>query len=185
MGSEAPAEDPVPPAEQAGKTRPEADAERRQSDRDVCGPGRLDGAFGGAGPEDLRDVMRATQDAVAGAVTRYGGYVAKYLGDGVLAYFGWPQAHEDQAERAVRAGLDAVVAVGTLTLDGGMELQARAGIATGHVVVGDLVGEAGRDAEAVSGEDAEPGGTAAGDCRRGTGRDRVRDPAPDRRGVRA
>ncbi len=54
-------------------------------------------------PEDLRDVMRSYQDAVAGAVTRYGGHVAKYLGDGVLAYFGWPQAYEDQAERAVRA----------------------------------------------------------------------------------
>ncbi len=103
-------------------------------------------------PEDLREVMRRYQDAVAGAVTRYGGYVAKYLGDGVLAYFGWPQAHEDQAERAVRAGLDAVVAVGALNLDGGVALRARAGIATGNVVVGDLVGEAGRDAEAVSGE---------------------------------
>ena len=54
-------------------------------------------------PEDLRDVMRRYQDAVAGAVSRYGGHVAKYLGDGVLAYFGWPQAYEDQAERAVRA----------------------------------------------------------------------------------
>ena len=55
-------------------------------------------------PEDLREVMRRYQDAVAAAITRYEGYVAKFLGDGVLAYFGWPQAHEDQAERAVRAG---------------------------------------------------------------------------------
>ena len=62
-------------------------------------------------PEDLRDVMRRYQDAVAGSVSRYGGHVAKYLGDGVLAYFGWPQAYEDQAERAVRAGLAAVSAV--------------------------------------------------------------------------
>ncbi|MFB3139002.1 MAG: AAA family ATPase, partial [Phycisphaerales bacterium] len=103
-------------------------------------------------PEDLREVMRRYQDAVAGAVTRYAGHVAKYLGDGVLVYFGWPQAHEDQAERAVRAGLDAVSAVSGLKLDGGVELQARAGIATGQVVIGDLVGEAGRDVEAVSGE---------------------------------
>lgn len=58
-------------------------------------------------PEDLRELMRHYQDAVAGAVTRYGGHIAKYLGDGVLAYFGWPQAYEDQAERAVRAGMDA------------------------------------------------------------------------------
>ena len=103
-------------------------------------------------PEDLREVMRRYQDAVAGAVTRYGGYVAKYLGDGVLAYFGWPQAYEDQAERAVRAGLDAVAAVSGLKLEGGVELQARAGIATGQVVVGDLIGKAGRDADAVVGE---------------------------------
>ena len=129
-----------------------AEAERRQLTVmfvDMVGSTALSAELD---PEDLREVMRRYQDAVAGAVTRYGGYVAKYLGDGVLAYFGWPQAHEDQAERAVRAGLDAVVAVGTLNLDGGVELQARAGIATGHVVVGDLVGEAGRDAAAVSGE---------------------------------
>ncbi len=103
-------------------------------------------------PEDLRDVMRRYQDAVAGAVTSYAGHVAKYLGDGVLAYFGWPQAHEDQAERAVRAGLDAVAAVSGLKLQDGVELEARAGIATGQVVIGDLVGEAGRDADAVTGE---------------------------------
>ncbi len=103
-------------------------------------------------PEDLREVMRRYQDAVAGAITRYEGYVAKFLGDGVLAYFGWPQAHEDQAERAVRAGLDAVAAVTGLELDGGIELEARAGIATGQVVIGDLVGEASRDADAVVGE---------------------------------
>ncbi|MBT3533547.1 MAG: guanylate cyclase, partial [Rhodospirillaceae bacterium] len=56
-------------------------------------------------PEDLRDVMQHYQDSAAAAVKRYGGHVAKYLGDGVLAYFGWPQAYEDQAERAVHAGL--------------------------------------------------------------------------------
>jgi len=103
-------------------------------------------------PEDLRDVMRRYQDAVAGAVTRYGGHVAKYLGDGVLAYFGWPQAYEDQAERAVRAALDAVSAVNDVKVSDKSALAARVGIATGRVVVGDLVGESGRDAEAVSGE---------------------------------
>ncbi len=103
-------------------------------------------------PEDLREVMRRYQDAVAGAVTRYAGHIAKYLGDGVLAYFGWPQAHEDQAERAVRAGLDAVAAVRNLSFDDGVSLQSRVGIATGQVVIGDLVGEAGRDTEAVTGE---------------------------------
>ncbi len=103
-------------------------------------------------PEDLREVMRRYQDAVAGAVTRYEGYVAKFLGDGVLAYFGWPQAHEDQVERAVRTGLDAVAAVASLKLDDNVALQARVGIATGRVVVGDLVGEAAAEAEAVAGE---------------------------------
>ena len=103
-------------------------------------------------PEDLREVMRRYQDAAAGAISRYEGYVAKFLGDGVLAYFGWPQAHEDQAERAVRAGLDAVAAVSKLKLDDNVALQARVGIATGQVVVGDLVGEAAKDAEAVAGE---------------------------------
>ena len=69
-------------------------------------------------PEDLREVMRRYQDAVAGAVTRYQGHVAKFLGDGVLAYFGWPRAHEDQAEQAIRAGLAAVAAVQAVRLGG-------------------------------------------------------------------
>jgi predicted ATPase/class 3 adenylate cyclase len=99
-------------------------------------------------PEDLRKIMRKYQDTVAGVVTRYGGHVAKYLGDGVLIYFGWPQAYEDQSERAVRAGLDAVDGVGGIALGDGERLSARAGIATGRVVIGDLVGESG----AISGE---------------------------------
>ncbi|CTQ52318.1 Adenylate cyclase 2 [Roseibium album] len=103
-------------------------------------------------PEDLRDVMRRYQDVVSGAVTRYGGHIAKYLGDGILAYFGWPHAYEDQAERAVRSGLEATQCVARVQLTDKSGLAARVGIATGQVVVGDLVGEAGRDAEAVSGE---------------------------------
>ncbi|MDJ0897005.1 MAG: AAA family ATPase [Alphaproteobacteria bacterium] len=102
-------------------------------------------------PEDLRDVMRRYQDAVAGSVTRYAGHIAQYLGDGVLAYFGWPQAHEEDAERAVRSGLDAVAAVHAIAIEG-VALQARVGIATGQVVIGDIVGELGRDEGAVSGE---------------------------------
>ena len=125
-------------------------------------------------PEDLREIMRRYQDAVAGVVTRYGGHVAKYLGDGVLVYFGWPQAHEDQAERAVRAGLDAVEAVSDVQVADRRALEARIGIATGQVVVGDLVGEIGRDTEAVSGETpnlaarlqgvAEPGQVVIGEA---------------------
>jgi len=102
-------------------------------------------------PEDLRDVLRRYQDAVAGSVTRYGGHVAKYLGDGVLAFFGWPTAHEDQAERAVRAGLETLTAVRAIEAPGQASLGARVGIATGQVVVGDLVGARGRERSAVAG----------------------------------
>ena len=103
-------------------------------------------------PEEIRDLMRAYQDAVAGVITRYGGYVAKYLGDGVLAYFGWPVAFEDQAERAVRAGLGLGGAVSTITASDGTILAVRAGIASGEVVVGDLVSATGTETGAVSGD---------------------------------
>lgn len=128
-------------------------------------------------PEAMRDLSRRYQDAVAGAVSRYGGHVAKYLGDGVLAYFGWPTAYEDQAERAVRAGMEALAAVDSIKLPDQKALSARAGIATGQVVVGDLIGASGREEGAVAGETpslaariqaaAEPGQllVAAGTCR--------------------
>ncbi|MGE3742139.1 MAG: adenylate/guanylate cyclase domain-containing protein [Geminicoccaceae bacterium] len=103
-------------------------------------------------PEDLREVLRQYQDVVAGVVERYDGHIAKFLGDGVLAYFGWPQAHEDDAERAVRSGLETVAAVAGIDSAKGEQLQARVGIASGEVVVGDL-GSGGRlDAAAVAGE---------------------------------
>ena len=89
-------------------------------------------------PEDLREVISAYQKCVAETVRRFDGFVAKYLGDGVLVYFGYPQAHEDDAERAVRAGLELIGAVGALTVPS--PLQTRVGIATGLVVVGDLIG---------------------------------------------
>jgi class 3 adenylate cyclase/tetratricopeptide (TPR) repeat protein len=89
-------------------------------------------------PEDLREVISAYQKCVAETVRRFGGFVAKYLGDGVLVYFGYPQAHEDDAERAVRAGLALVIAVNALKTRA--PLQTRIGIATGLVVVGDLIG---------------------------------------------
>ncbi len=103
-------------------------------------------------PEDLQEVMRRYQDAVAGTVTRYEGHVAKYLGDGVLAYFGWPQAHEDQAERAARAGLEAIEAVRRIELSDASILDSRVGIATGQVVIGDIVGDRSAQSEAVVGE---------------------------------
>ena len=83
-------------------------------------------------------------------VQRFGGFVAKYMGDGVLVYFGYPQAHEDDAERAVRAGLELVAAVGGLKTHA--PLQTRVGIATGLVVVGDLIGSGASQEQAIVGE---------------------------------
>src|SRR5690606_10666909 len=103
-------------------------------------------------PEDLREVIRAYQDACAGAIARFEGHVAKFMGDGVLAYFGFPRAHEDDAERAVCAGLQAVRAVDALAPCAGAPLAARVGIATGLVVVGDLVGEGVAQEQSVIGE---------------------------------
>ena len=103
-------------------------------------------------PEEMRELLRAYQQAVAAEVERQGGRVAKYLGDGVLAYFGFPRAHEDDAERAVRAGLAAVAATAGLPAAHGASLAARAGIATGVVVVGDLIGEGAAREEAVVGD---------------------------------
>ncbi len=99
-------------------------------------------------PEDIRDVMRGYQGACASVVERYGGYVAKFMGDGVYCYFGYPRAHEDDAERAIYAGLGIVDAVGRL----GRNLSVRVGIATGIVVVGDLIGEGAAEEAAITGE---------------------------------
>jgi class 3 adenylate cyclase len=99
-------------------------------------------------PEDFREVISAYQSRVAGTVKRFGGFVAKYMGDGVLVYFGYPQAHEDDAERAVRAGLELVGAVSSL--QSSAPLQIRIGIATGLVVVGDLIGTGSAQEQAVA-----------------------------------
>ena len=101
-------------------------------------------------PEDLREIISAYQKCVAETVRCFGGFVAKYMGDGVLVYFGYPEAHEDDVERAVRAGLDLVVAVGDLKTDA--TLQTRVGIATGMVVVGDLIGSGAAQEQAIVGE---------------------------------
>ena len=102
-------------------------------------------------PEDLREVISAYQKCVAETVGRFGGFVAKYMGDGVLVYFGYPQAHEDDAERAVRAGLQLVAAVGDLKTTRA-PLQTRVGIATGLVVVGDLIGSGEAQERGIVGE---------------------------------
>ena len=103
-------------------------------------------------PEDLRELILAYQNVVAGEITRFEGYIARYMGDGVLAYFGWPRAHEDEAERAVRASLAVTAAVAKLTAPAGKALVTRIGIATGLVVVGDLIGDGAAQEQAVVGE---------------------------------
>ena len=103
-------------------------------------------------PEDMRDLIKTYQDACAGAITRFEGFVAKFMGDGVLAYFGFPQAHEDDAELAVRAGLSITEAVARHTAPTGDKLAARIGIATGIVVVGDLIGANAAQEQAVIGD---------------------------------
>ena len=107
--------------------------------------GRLD-------PEDMRNVITSYQNSVAGVVARYEGFLAKFMGDGVLCYFGWPRANEDDAERAVRAGLAIISAVNSGTTPDGKSLSCRIGIATGLVIVGDLVGEGANQEAAVVGE---------------------------------
>jgi class 3 adenylate cyclase len=128
----------TPKPETAKKPKPQDTAERRQITvlfSDLIGSTALSARMD---PEDLREVISAYQNCVAETVQRFGGFVAKYMGDGVLVYFGYPQAHEDEAERAVRAGLELVTAVGELNAHA--PLQTRVGIATGLVVVGDLIG---------------------------------------------
>ena len=101
-------------------------------------------------PEDLREIISAYQKCVTETVQRFGGFVAKYMGDGVLVYFGYPRAHEDDAERAVRSGLELAASVGALKTHA--PLQTRVGIATGLVVVGDLIGSGASQEQAIVGE---------------------------------
>lgn len=103
-------------------------------------------------PEDYRDLMTLYQETVSNAVTKAGGHVAKYLGDGVLIYFGYPIAQEDAAERATRAGFEIIDAIAALDPVAEDRLQVRLGVATGIVVVGDLIGDGVEEASAVAGE---------------------------------
>lgn len=103
-------------------------------------------------PEDLRTVIRRYQQACGEVVTRYGGFVAQYLGDGILVYFGYPKAQEDAAERAVRTGLEIIAAVEALAVPGVDKVQVRIGVATGLAVVGDLIGHGASEQTAVIGQ---------------------------------
>jgi class 3 adenylate cyclase len=138
---------PKPTNENISPIAPAETAERRQVTvmfSDLVGSTALAARMD---PEDLREVISAYQKCVAETVQRFGGFVAKYMGDGVLIYFGYPQAHEDDAERAVRAGLELVAAVSSLNARA--PLQTRVGTATGLVVVGDLIGTGASQEQAI------------------------------------
>ena len=103
-------------------------------------------------PEDMRQVIHAYQDACSGVLARYDGFVAKFFGDGILAYFGFPRAHEDDAARAVHAALDIAEAVSSLQTRAREKLSVRVGIATGIVVAGDIVGQGSSQEQVVVGD---------------------------------
>jgi class 3 adenylate cyclase len=142
----------APPAEASSTTpKPAQDtAERRQVTVMFCDLVGSTALSARMDPEDLREVMSAYQKCVAETVQRFGGFAAKYMGDGVLVYFGYPRAHEDDAERAVRAGLALVSAVSDLKTHA--PLHTRVGIATGLVVVGELIGSGETQERGIVGE---------------------------------
>jgi class 3 adenylate cyclase/tetratricopeptide (TPR) repeat protein len=140
----------APPQPALTESKPQDTAERRQVTvmfSDLVGSTALSARMD---PEDLREIISAYQKCVAETVQRFGGFVAKYMGDGVLVYFGYPKAHEDDAERAVRAGLALIEAVEKLSSV--KSLQVRIGVGTGVVVVGDLVGSGEAQERGVVGE---------------------------------
>jgi class 3 adenylate cyclase/tetratricopeptide (TPR) repeat protein len=142
------------PAEQKPTSAPASspEAERRQVTvmfSDLVGSTALATALD---PEDMGRLIKRYQDACAGAIARFDGYIAKFMGDGVLAYFGYPQAHEDAAERSIRAALAITETVGQIERSDGVTLQTRVGIATGLVVVGDIIGSGAAREESIVGE---------------------------------
>src|SRR5215510_9945597 len=147
----APSAEPIGLTPVVAPAGPPADtAERRQVTvmfSDLVGSTALSARMD---PEDLRELISAYQKCAAEAVRRFGGFVARYMGDGVLVYFGYPEAHEDDAERAVRAGLELIALV--IALKATASLQTRVGIATGLVVVGDLTGSGEAQERGIVGE---------------------------------
>jgi class 3 adenylate cyclase len=151
-------------------------AERRQLTVMFCDLAGSTALSARLDPEDMREIIRVYQEACSGIVARYDGLVAKFMGDGILAYFGFPRAHEDDAEQAVRAGLEIAAHVPWLESRAGETLAVRIGVATGRVVVGDLIGQGSAQEQAVVGETpnlaarlqalAEPGGVLVADSTR-------------------
>jgi class 3 adenylate cyclase/predicted ATPase len=139
------------PATEPGEITGTSAAERRQLTVMFCDLVGSTALAARLDPEDLREIIAAYHRTVGEIVAGFDGFVSRYMGDGVLVYFGYPQAHEDDAERAVRAGLGAIDAVGRLDVKS-VKLQTRVGIATGLVVVGDLIGAGSAQEQSVVGE---------------------------------
>jgi class 3 adenylate cyclase len=135
-------EQPAPLVEPRPTTPPPPDAERRQLTVLFCDLVESTVLASQLDPEDLREVVRAYQEVCAKVIARFEGHIAQYLGDGLLVYFGYPLAHEDDAQRAVRAGLGMVEALGQLNSrlarERDVHLAVRLGIHTGLVVVGEV-----------------------------------------------
>jgi len=149
-----PAQPKSPPPKPAESTR--TDAERRQLTVMFCDLVGSTALSTSLDPEDLREVITAFQNRCREAIERYQGFIARYMGDGMLVYFGYPQAHEEDAERAARAGLEIVRSMAALNSDVGeaygLKLAVRVGVTTGPVVVGDIIGEGAAEEAAVVGE---------------------------------
>jgi len=161
---------------------PTIDAERRQLTVVFCDLVGSTALSTRHDPEDLRELIGPYHRCVAETVGRFDGFVAKYMGDGVLIYFGYPQAHEDDAERAVRAGLAVIEAVGRLPAQ--EDLRLRIGIATGLAVVGDLIGAGAAQERGVVGETPNLAARLQALARPGTLVHCRRHPATDRDAVR-
>ena len=150
------AQAPAPTEQTAGSALSTGEAERRQLTVMFCDLVGSTALSSKLDPEDMREIISSFQNACRNAIQHYEGFIARYMGDGILIYFGYPQAHEDDAERAVRAGLAIVDAMTELNVEIGKQyaavLAVRVGVATGPVVVGDIVGEGAAEEAAVVGE---------------------------------
>lgn len=136
----------------ASPMRQDADAERRQLTVLICDLVGSTALSAQLDPEDFRAVIAAYNHCIAHVITRFDGLIARYSGDGVLAYFGFPRAHEDDAEQAISAGLALVEAVAELGMQRGVALSVRIGVATGTVIAGDRIGAGAAQEQAIFGE---------------------------------
>ncbi|HEY0524982.1 MAG TPA: adenylate/guanylate cyclase domain-containing protein [Stellaceae bacterium] len=141
---------PVPAPPSPSPAPPEA--ERRQLTVMFCDMVGSTELTARLGPEEMGTLLRQYQDMTAGAIARFDGFVGRFVGDGVLAYFGYPHAHEDAAERAVRAALDIVETVAQIRTPDGAAVRVRIGIASGIVVIGELLSAGAAKEQAVIGD---------------------------------